>query len=81
MEAEANLMPLGLLRKENMMKDAAWVLTIDGHPVRTNILNFYPYQYYKYIREVLPISGRIFYEFKKADIALNDAVIMPLCKL
>ena len=78
LEAEANLLPLSYQRKESMTKYASRVLTIERHPVRDNILNFYPYQYYNHIREVLPISGRIYYEFKNARISLEDAVTMPL---
>ena len=42
------------------------------------MLNFYPYQYYEHIREILPVVGRIYYEFVKAGISFDSAACFPL---
>ena len=78
LEAEANLLPLSLHRKQSLTKYASRILAIEGHPLRANMMNFYPYEYYKYLKESLPIVGRVYYEFCNAKISFSDAVSFPL---
>ena len=61
LEAEANLMLLSLHRKQSLTKYVSRILTIEGHPLRANMLNFYLHEYYKYLKESLLIVGRIYY--------------------
>ena len=68
LEAEANLMPLDLCRKQNLIQYAIRIASIPAHPVKAIIQNYYPYQFYKEQRMPLPISETIVKECKSMGI-------------
>jgi ribonuclease HI len=90
LEAEADLMPLTIRRRLSMSSYASRVLTVPSHPFRQQILDYYPYEYYRRQRETLPISGRIYEEFSKLNVAYDvipivdtshrySTIILPAC--
>ena len=69
LEAEANLMPLDLYRKQDLALYATRVLNIPNHSTRKLLLNYYPYRIYEEQRLPLPSTGRAYKEF--IDIGLT----------
>ena len=78
LETEASLIPLHLLRRESMIKYAARILAIENHLFRILLRNYYPFKFYRHIKEPLPISGRVYGEFQKIEITFNDAKCVPI---
>ena len=78
LEAEANIPPLDLVWRENMVKYATRVLCIDNHPVSKLIYDYYPYQFYYHRKMPLPCVGNIYDEFKCLNMTYKQIAEVKL---
>lgn len=78
LEAEANIMPLAIRRSLQMTKFACRVLSVENHPLRAHILNYYPFDIFNHSRFPLPVAGRILNEFRELGISLQSIATIPM---
>ena len=61
-----------------MSKYSVRILTIESHTFAQLLREYYPFRFYKYIAESLPISGRIHEEFHKLNISFDEVICFSL---
>ena len=78
LEVEANLQPLYIHRKYLLMKYAYRAAMIPKHPFNARLANYYPFQFYDYIRQPKQIAGRCDDEFKNIRLVKSDIPHMTM---
>ena len=78
LETEADLMPLSLRRRLQMTSYASRILTVEDHPLRDLITDYYPYAFYQQQKQPLPVTARIYEEFVLLDVRYDEVPLVEI---